>query len=210
LLVVLGCSQAHDASLTVVLDSNPAREMREVIAVPVDPASVATTLPRDAPLSRAHEDSTTRLTLLRDSATALDQRFQAEREALNKDSRALDTLARRSAEYSRRFDAFRHRALAADSLRTARDRLRARVAPLATKLTDADAFSDDQRQSLRAKFGALTAGTRRAVVKEVRGDTARLTLDNGEWWIGVARSGSVPARWTRLTVPHTGVVPLGR
>ena len=69
--------------------------------------------------------------MLGDSIAALDARFQAARDSLNRESRALDTLDRRSADYARRFDAWRARARAADSLRTARDRLRLRLARLA-------------------------------------------------------------------------------
>lgn len=61
-----------------------------------------------------------------DSLAALDARWQRERAALNEESRSLDSLDRHSAEYARRFDAWRRRARAADSLRVARDRLRAR------------------------------------------------------------------------------------
>ncbi|HEX2778293.1 MAG TPA: hypothetical protein VHM30_02270 [Gemmatimonadaceae bacterium] len=64
---------------------------------------------------------------MRDSAAALDTRYQSERAALNAESRALDSLDRRSADHARRFDAWRRRARAADSLRIARDRLRSRV-----------------------------------------------------------------------------------
>ncbi|HEX8848027.1 MAG TPA: hypothetical protein VF761_00675 [Gemmatimonadaceae bacterium] len=66
---------------------------------------------------------------LADSVASLDGRWQRERDALNAESRALDTLDRYSADYARRFDAWRSRARAADSLRVARDRLRRRVAP---------------------------------------------------------------------------------
>ena len=66
---------------------------------------------------------------LADSAASLDARWQRERAALNDESRALDTLDRYSADYARRFDAWRSRARAADSLRVSRDRLRARLAP---------------------------------------------------------------------------------
>jgi hypothetical protein len=75
-------------------------------------------------------DSTSPAARLRDSAAALDVRFQRARDSLNRDSRALDTLDRRSADYARRFDAWRARARTADSLRAARDRLRARLARL--------------------------------------------------------------------------------
>lgn len=64
---------------------------------------------------------------LADSAAALDRRWQSERAALNSESRALDTLDRRGADYARRFDAWRVRARAADSIRVARDKLRARL-----------------------------------------------------------------------------------
>jgi hypothetical protein len=80
----------------------------------------------DPAAARPPADSAARA--LGDSAAALDARFQAERTALNAESRRLDSLDRRSADYARRFDAWRLRARAADSLRIARDRLRARNA----------------------------------------------------------------------------------
>ena len=79
--------------------------------------------------SRADPASPARV--LGDSAAALDARFQSLRDSLNRESRALDPLDRRSADYARRFDAWRAHARTADSLRVARDRLRTRLARLA-------------------------------------------------------------------------------
>lgn len=76
-------------------------------------------------------DSASPAALLSDSAASLDARFQILRDSLNRESRALDALDRRTADYARRFDAWRVRARTADSLRIARDRLRARIARLA-------------------------------------------------------------------------------
>ena len=71
-----------------------------------------------------------------ESAATLDQAFQAARSAINAEAYALDTLpqaARRTPEYARRFDALRRASLHADSLRRARDKLRARLARHATR-----------------------------------------------------------------------------
>lgn len=60
-----------------------------------------------------------------DSIAALDARFQQERAALNAEALALRSRDRHSPEYAKRFDAWHRRAVAADSIRALRDRMRA-------------------------------------------------------------------------------------
>lgn len=75
---------------------------------------------------------------VRDSGLALDSAFQRLRADANRQALALSpsagAAARRSAEYARRFDAWRALSVRADSLRTARDRYRARAERMGDRL----------------------------------------------------------------------------
>ena len=106
LAIVAGCRGESANTTAGALDTSSARDRLEVGARPSGPAAA-----------------------LEDSAAALDASFQQERDALNAEARALDSLDRRSPEYGRRFTAWRLRAIAAESLRARRDRLRTRVVP---------------------------------------------------------------------------------
>jgi len=205
LLVAAACSACRDASLTVVIDSNRPHEEREVIALPIDPASLRSATTSPAGSSRRHSDSLLRLVALRDSAAMIDERFQSERDTLNRESRALDRVDRRSADYARRFDAFRRRAHAAESLRVTRDRLRGRVAALGNGLSGGAASMVRETNTLRANIDTVSAMGRKTVVGRTRGDTVRLRLADGTWWIGVSETGTLPGRWTRVEMPHAGV-----
>ena len=110
-VVAAACGERRTGDVTVAHDSTPAVAGVEVVAIP------------DGPVG----DSMRRAAAIEDSARALDTRFQAEREAINRDAAALDG-DRRSAEYARRWEALRRRTTAAESLRTERDRMRRRAA----------------------------------------------------------------------------------
>ena len=209
LLVAPACSAGRDTSLTVVIDSNRPHEEREVIALPIDPASLHSPIGPAAGISPRQSDSVARLAAMRDSAAMYDERFQSERDTLNRESRALDRVDRRAAEYALRFDTFRRRALAAESLRIARDRFRDRIAPLAERLSGGVAAVAAE-SSLRSIVDSVTATGRRTVVGRTRSDTARLLLADGTWWVGVARTGALPARWTRIQMPYAGVLAVSQ
>jgi hypothetical protein len=208
LLVAAACSAGRDASLTVVIDSNRPHEEREVIALPIDPASLRSETSSATGNSRRHSDSLSRLVALRDSAVLVDERYQSERDTLNRESRALDRVDRKSADYARRFDAFRRRALAAESLRVTRDRLRDRGARHAARLVSSAAIITRDENTLRSYVDTIAAIGRKMVVGQPRNDTVRLPLAEGVWWIGVTDGGALPGRWTRVETPHTGVIVL--
>jgi hypothetical protein len=208
LLVASACSPGRDASLTVVIDSNRPHEEREVIALPVDPTSLHLPIGSAGGISPRQSDSVARLVAMRDSAAMYDARFQSERDTLNRESRALDRVDRRAAEYARRFDTFRRRALAAESLRIARDRFRNRIAPLAERLSGGAATFAAAERSFRSVVDTVSATGRRTVVGRTRGDTVRLRLADGTWWIGASDAGMLPGRWTRVEMPHAGVMEI--
>ena len=208
LLGASACSPGRDASLTVVIDSNRPHEEREVIALPIDPASLHSPIGSPARISPRQSDSVARLAAMRDSAAMYDARFQSERDALNRESRALDRVDRRTAEYAQRFDTFRRRALAAESLRFSRDRFRDRIAPLAERLSGGAALMAAAETSLRSVIDTLSVSGRKAVVGRTRSDTVRLRLGDGTWWIGVSNAGMLPGPWTRVEMPDAGVMVL--
>ena len=109
-VLAAACGERRTGELTVEHDSTPAAPGVEVVAIP------------DGPVG----DSMRRAAAIGDSARAIDARFQAERDAINRDAAALRG-DRRSAEYARRWEALRRRTTAAESLRTERDRLRRRA-----------------------------------------------------------------------------------
>lgn len=189
-----------------MIDSNRPHEEREVIALPIDPASLRSETSSTTGNSRKRSDSLSRLVALRDSAVLIDERYQSERDTLNRESRALDRLDRKSADYARRFDAFRRRALAADSLRVTRDRLRDRGARYAARLSGTAALMVREENTLRSYVDTMAAIGRKMVAGQTRNDTVRLLLAEGTWWIGVTDVGALPGRWTRVEMPHTGVI----
>ncbi|HWE41802.1 MAG TPA: hypothetical protein VG432_04810 [Gemmatimonadaceae bacterium] len=118
LSILPGCrGNAADATV-IVPDSSSGRDSLEVVAPPGDPASPRSSNPVPDPVAASATAA--------DSVAALDARFQQERTALNAESRAMQSGDRRSPGYAQRFDAWRRRALAADSIRALRDKLRAR------------------------------------------------------------------------------------
>lgn len=180
-----------------------------MIALPVDPSSMVAAVRTPSTATRARSDSLARLVAMRDSAAAVDRHFQSEREALNRESLSLDSAERRSVDYARRFDAFRRRALAAESSRSIRDRLRARAAPLAARFRG-EITSTTGVTPLRSSIDTLSVAGRRAVIEQTRADTVRLQLADGVWWLGVASKGATPWFWSRVSVPAMTVVTLKR
>jgi hypothetical protein len=191
-----------------VIDSNRPHDEQEVIALPIDPASFHSPIGSPAGISPRQADSVARLAAMRDSAAMYDHRFQGERDTLNRESRALDRVDRRTTDYARRFDTFRRRALAAESLRITRDRFRDRIAPLAERLSGGAAPLAAAESSFRSVIETVSATGRRTVVGRTRSDTVRLRLADGTWWIGVSGAGMLPGRWTRVEMPHAGVMVL--
>jgi hypothetical protein len=112
LSLVASCRERGADTTVVALDTSSARDSLEVVSVQADSAAIAGT-----------GRTSTSLATRADSVALLDARFQRERSSLNAEARALERADRRSAEYGRQFEAWRMRALVADSLRAARDRL---------------------------------------------------------------------------------------
>jgi hypothetical protein len=181
-----GCRGTPADATVIVLDSSAGRDSLEVVALPVDPASLRSSNPGQ--YSVAPPDSEA------DSIAALDARFQQERNALNAEATALHAGDRRSPEYSKRFDAWRRRALAADSVRARRDRLHAR-----SRRSDVPAAKGES--TIRATLLRATSTDGRAPIARrlAPGDSVSLDLSRGDWWVGVANPGGVPANWLRPT-----------
>ena len=181
--------------LTVVLDSIRSGHAREVVIVPADPDALLVPPTLASPLSPAHADSVTRWRALTDSASVLDRRFQKERDAINREARAMEGGDRRSIGYVRRYDALQVRTVAAESLRTTRDRVRQRAA--ARRPSGVAAPSP---AAARARLLAATDGERRARTLRPGRGSVSLRLAPGAWWIGVADPGDVPPSFTRITL----------
>jgi hypothetical protein len=62
--------------------------------------------------------------------------------------------------------------------------------------------------SFRSVVDTVSATGRRTVVGRTRRDTVRLRLADGTWWIGASDAGMLPGRWTRVEMPHAGVMVL--
>ena len=186
LALMSGCRAKAAATTLVVLDSSAERDSLEVIALPIDPASLrpAPARPRSGAAVSTHADS----------VAALDARFQEERTALNAEARTLEVADRRSAEYSGRFDAWHRRAIAADSLRVRRDKLRAR----ALRSPDLAVHAES---TLRATFiKARSSDGRAPLVRMLAGgDSVSFDLSTGDWWVGAAVPGYIPSNWQRAT-----------
>jgi hypothetical protein len=193
--------------VTVLVDTTGSGDALEVLALPVSPAAIQ--LPAEiidvGTPGTPRSDSIVRFMALRDSAAMLDQRFQRERASLNADASRFDSLDRTSAEYARAWDAHRARLVEAERLRTARDRVRERVAALAVRLGDSVPPDDSTRRAaVRASWRTVYEGTsdetRRTVVADVRDGRAMLAITPGVWWIGVAERGDVPESFVQVDV----------
>jgi hypothetical protein len=211
LMLVLGCSSGREvSSLTVVLDTNQPRAEREVIAIPVDPASLRLPTAAVTSSSRARTDSLSRLASLSDSVQLADERFQAMRDSLNVESRSMERLDRHTAEYASRYDIFRRRTTQAESIRVARDRARQRLAPLAARISASGGMSAEEESTLRSSIDALSVQGRRAVSVKSQRDTVRLALGDGTWWIGVGANGHLPRLWTRVVTPTSSALVIAQ
>ena len=122
-----GNRQGNDRA--AVLDSTQPRRIEEGHAAPSRPFPIP-------PGPRG--DSVRQWLAVRDSGLALDSAFQRVRADANRQALALSPTAsaaeRRSPEYARRFDAWRALSVQAESLRTARDRYRARAQRMGDRL----------------------------------------------------------------------------
>ena len=204
-LSVAAC--AGEGRVTVVVDTTGSGGALEVLALPVNPAAIE--LPPEIldtePPGSPRGDSIVRFLALRDSIAALDERFQRERASLNAEAARFDSLDRTSAAYARAWDAHRARLVDAERLRTTRDRLRERAASLAARLGDAVPPDDSTRRAAvrtawREVLDAASDGERRTVHADVRVGAATLALEPGQWWIGAAARGDVPASFVPADV----------
>ncbi|HJU87754.1 MAG TPA: hypothetical protein VJ672_00080 [Gemmatimonadaceae bacterium] len=189
LLCIGGCSgDAGDSSSAtgeIIVLLSPARvDGGSIIASPTDPALADTASSHDgAAAPTVPSDSAALYRTLTDSASRLDAAFQRERTTLNREAVAMRSLQRTSADYHSRYQAFDRRAAAAESLRTARDRARVRVAVL-----------ERRYPSLREK---PTASPPAIVRAKADADTVRLSLPPGDWWLSLSSS---PRNASRVTV----------
>ena len=198
---------APEGRVTVVVDTTNSRGALEVLALPVNPAAIqlpSETIETEAP-GTPRGDSIVRFLALRDSAAALDERFQRERAALNAEAARFDSLERTSAAYARAWDAHRARLVEAERLRTTRDRVRERVASMAARLGDAVPPEDSVRRaavraSWREVFENASDETRRSVVADIRDGRATLAITPGRWWIGVMQRDDVPESFVQVEV----------
>ena len=196
---------ADEGRVTVVVDTTGSSTALEVLALPIDPATIAPSLTVGASEARGtpRGDSIARFVSLRDSAASIDADFQRERAALNADAERFATLDRTSADYARAWDAHRARLVAAERLRATRDRLRGRAAALAKQLGDAVPPDDSTRRAQqgaarRQAFDTASDGSRSVQAAGVREGSATLTLEAGTWWLGATPPGAAPSAFTRI------------
>lgn len=121
-------------------------------------------------MSLPQDQVTRRPITLHDSADDADERFRRLRDSLNVDARMMQDGDRHSLEYHRQFDDSRRRILAADSMRTTRDRMRARI------LRSAPASGALQSTVRATILAAKSPDGRRAIVRKVVGGDS-VTLD---------------------------------
>lgn len=201
-VVTAACSSTRSGELRVTVDSTVAPEAREVIASPVDPASlgIAVTPGRQ---TRSSADSIARYRALADSASGADELFQNERTALNAAAKALRGGDRHARGYARSYDSLERRTVAAEQLRTTRDRLRARAELFRARLPALTAVARPHIER-RALDSVAAASGRPVIHSNLAGGWALLALPPGEWWIGLAR------RDGSLILPATALRVLGR
>ncbi len=114
---------------------------------------------------------------LADSAARLDSTFQRERTALNTDALAMRREDRRSSAYRSRYQAFERRFDAATALRERRDSLHRRIAALEGARPGLAAY----RRALGTTRARRPPSPARRVA--VTGDTVRIALPSGSWWL---------------------------
>ena len=192
MLIVVGCTRSGD--VVILLDSTMRTEPVEVVALPADPLLTAR---GDVRTPSQAADSIARLRSLDDSAAALETRFRALRDSVSADVRSLDSADRRSRRYAERYADVRHRTLAAESVRAARDSMRTRADRLRARLGPRASVAPVPSAGGEA---ARNVDGRRAERHTIRDGALTLTLSPGRWWIGVARPGGDPARYDTVTV----------
>ncbi|MDQ6635196.1 MAG: hypothetical protein M3Z10_10630 [Gemmatimonadota bacterium] len=184
----------------MTVDSTVVPEAREVIASPLDPASLGVSGPSD-PQSRAGADSMARYRALADSALAANAAFQRERISLNAAVQAMRDGDRHTRSYALSYDSLESRTLAAEHLRTARDRLRARADAARARLHGLTSVISSRRLERGTLERAAARSGRPLIHADLTRGWALLALPPGEWWIGLAtRDGSLilPATALRL------------
>ena len=194
---MLGCmaSGCGDASATLVVlsDTTAAAPSRVVVALPFDPAHLP--IVPETRVPEGPRGDSVRLALSRhDSSSRADAAFQTVRTAANEAASELATLDRTSAEYERRYEAWRSLADSAESLRTSRDRLRQRFEAIIDRLGPAarDVGSNGRRVRTRESVdSAARSADREPVFATLRDGEGRLLLSPGEWWLVRASAESV-------------------
>jgi hypothetical protein len=199
LLIAVACERSGE--VTVLIDSTWSREGLEAVFLPVDPATLAA---GEAPRkSAAQADSIATLSTLEDSSAKLDASFLELRNELNAESEALARGDRRSSEYAKRYDEFRPRASRAESLRAARDKLLEKAAlyrrALATVLPDSARLVKLSQEARRRIDDAESEG-RRARSGRITDRRVSVSLEPGEWWVGVGEADRRPLRFERVSV----------
>jgi hypothetical protein len=181
LLVAYGCTPDEAGVVVIVTDGSA----RAVIAAPVDPRVLrAAVSPRGATPAVAR--SIARYYAATDSADSLDAAFQAARDSLNREARALAGADRRADDYARRFDAYMARVAVATRTREARDRARRRAASLRAQL-GVDATDPARRHHVALDSAAHASG--RAVVRvALRDRRSTLDVEPGVWWLAVEQA----------------------
>lgn len=187
--------------VTVLHDSTAAHEASVVLALPVDPATLRE--PDGSAPGGAANDTLARLRALGDTVTIVDAQFQDERDALNAEARAMRALDRWAPSYARRFDAFRLRAIAAESLRARRDRMQRREGAQRERLAHLLPSAAEQRNAQgRHREKLLSAGDGSRITRSapMSSSATSLSLPPGRWWLGLAPAGGIPATYRALTV----------
>lgn len=166
----------------VVLLGTRASGAREVRVYASEPPAITTRTPPDGVTA----DSAAIYLALADSALSLDSAFQRERAALNDEAVAMRRDDRRSAGYRSRYQAFERRYADATALRARRDSLRQRLTSI------------ERRHPALARYGTRAATPPVAAARRatIRGDTVRLSLPPGRWWIAL----DTPAPATEVLV----------
>jgi hypothetical protein len=187
-LLAAACERPARGELHVIVDTTVVSAVQEVLALPFDPAALLARheAPQPALPDGPRGDSLRSFGALRDSASALDAAFQRERAALHRDAAAMRAMDRLSSAYAERFDQWTRRAAAADSLRSARDRLRRRMATLRARLGDAlpaEEPENDVSLTRTSVDSASRAGRHTVAASPAMRGSATLELATGRWWI---------------------------
>jgi hypothetical protein len=180
LLSALGACDSNRGEVHVLFDGIPARDTLEVIAVPFDPVSLIVPGATEGPRA----DSLRDLHAIADTVQRDSERFDRERETINREVFTLRGADRTTPDYARQHDALTRRIAAAESLRALREERRSSLNTLAGKLGvpapgTADAFW--------LPWAGVDSASRVArldpVATDAAGDTVVLRLPPGRWWV---------------------------